>query len=342
MPLTSALAYLPEAERQRWNRPVILRKGSLAPMMDLTDRHFRTWMRCFTRDLVMYTEMVSTAAILFGHTERFLAYGPVEHPIALQFGGSDPKALATCAKIGEEFGYDEINLNVGCPSDRVQEARIGACLMAEPALVRECVQAMLEATNLPVTVKTRLGIDNRDSYEELCDFVHTVEKSGCRYFTLHARKAWLSGLSPKQNRDIPPLCYDWVYRFKEEHPHLWIEINGGIKTSSDIENHLKHVDSTMLGRCCYDNPWELKDFDKTFGTGLDLGLTRWDALLKYDEHVRAELQLGRPLKVLTKPILNLYQGVPGAKQWRQLISQPEAQDLKAWETMMLWAEQKGI
>ena len=311
-------------------------------MMDITDRHFRRWMRCFTRDLVMYTEMVTTGAILFGHRARFLAYDKMEHPVALQLGGSDPKALAECAKIGEEYGYDEINLNVGCPSDRVQEGRIGACLMAEPELVREGVQAMMEATHLPITVKTRLGIDDRDSYEELCDFVHTVEKSGCRFFTLHARKAWLKGLSPKQNRDVPPLRYDWVYRFKQEHPNLWIELNGGVKTCADLETHLEQVDSVMLGRVCYDHPWELKDFDARFGSGISYRSTRLEALLQYEAHVRSELEAGRPLKVLTKPILNLYQGVPGAKQWRQLISQASPQGLEVWAELLDWAKDKGL
>jgi tRNA-dihydrouridine synthase A len=311
-------------------------------MMDITDRHFRYWMRCITKDMVLYTEMVTTGAILHGQAERFLAYHPTEHPVALQLGGSDPRDLAECSKIGEAFGYDEINLNVGCPSDRVQEGRIGACLMAEPKLVSECVQAMLEATKIPVTVKTRLGIDDRDSYEELCDFVHEVSKSGCRYFTLHARKAWLKGLSPKQNRDVPPLCYDWVYRFKREHPHLWIELNGGVKTLTQVQMHLEYVDSVMLGRLCHDQPWECQAFDRQFGSGVDCVISRLQALRAYEQHVLSELDSGRSLKLLTKPILNLYQGIPGARQWRQLISRPQAVGLEAWSELMVWAEDRGV
>jgi tRNA-dihydrouridine synthase A len=330
---THPLESLSEDELRRWNRPVILRKASVAPMMDITDRHFRAWMRCLSQEIVLYTEMVTTGALLNGPTDRLLAYAPHEHPLALQLGGSSPQDLARCAQIGEQWGYDEVNLNVGCPSDRVQEGRIGACLMAEPELVRECVQAMLEATKLPVTVKTRLGIDDRDSFEELCEFVQIVASGGCKFFTLHARKAWLKGLSPKQNRDVPPLCYEWVYRFKQEHPQWWIEINGGVKLMSDVEAHLQHVDSVMLGRMTNDNPWELSHF-KHLESPSAPKASRVEALLHFGAHVEAELELGQSIKVLIKPLLNLFQGVPGSKKWRQLLSQPKLEGAHLWPLML--------
>ena len=237
---------------------------SIAPMMEWTDRHDRYFLRLISKHAVLYTEMVTTGAILHGDHPRYLRFDSSEHPVAVQLGGSNPAELAECAKICEEFGYDEINLNVGCPSDRVQMGKIGACLMAEPELVAECVGAMNNVVNIPVTVKHRIGIDDFDSYDFLIKFVETVHQGGCDTFIVHARKAILSGLSPKQNREIPPLHYDVVYRLKQDYPHLEVILNGGVTSLEQAELHTKHVDGVMIGREAYHNPYMLSDVDSRF------------------------------------------------------------------------------
>ena len=240
------------------------RRVSVAPMLDWTDRHCRFFLRLLTRHTLLYTEMVTTGAVLHGNRERLLAYDPAEHPLALQLGGSNPTDLARCARIAADLGYDEINLNVGCPSDRVQSGRFGACLMAEPLLVAECVAAMQAAVDLPVTVKTRIGIDDRDSYEELAEFVRCIALAGCRTLIIHARKAWLTGLSPKENRQIPPLRYDVVYRLKQDFSELRFILNGGVASIQQMAEHLALVDGVMIGRAAYENPYLLAEVDQRF------------------------------------------------------------------------------
>lgn len=290
-------------------------------MLDWTDRFERYFLRLITRHTLLYTEMVTTGALLHGDRERFLEFDPAEHPVALQLGGSDPKALAACARLGEERGYDEINLNLGCPSDRVQSGRFGACLMAEPSLVAECMSAMIEAVAIPVTIKTRIGIDNRDSYGELTAFVAKVAESGCHSFIIHARKAWLKGLSPKENRDIPPLHYDWVHRLKQEFPQLEITINGGIKSLDEAEAQLKHVDGVMIGREAYQNPWILAEADqRLYGDDHPIP-TRHEIIERLLPFVEQELTKGSRLQQISRHILGLFQGQPGARAWRRHLSE---------------------
>ncbi|MBL27341.1 MAG: tRNA dihydrouridine(20/20a) synthase DusA [Rhodospirillaceae bacterium] len=300
---------------------MIDRRLSIAPMMGCTDRHDRYFLRLITRRALLYTEMVTTGAVLHGDRQRLLGFHPAEKPLALQLGGSDADALGQSAAIAESFDYDEINLNVGCPSDRVQSGRFGACLMAEPDLVADCVATMRRATALPVTVKTRIGIDDRDSFEELCRFVDTVAATGCDTFIVHARKAWLQGLSPKQNREIPPLRYDVVYRLKEAFPGLTIAINGGITTIDAAEEHLRHVDGVMIGREAYQNPYFLAEADRRL-LGLDADILKrkavLDALMPY---VEEETSAGVPLKHITRHIVGLFQGVPGGRAWRRYLSE---------------------
>lgn len=265
--------------------------------------------------------MVTTGAVLHGHRERLLAYDPAEHPLVLQLGGSDPMELALCARIAAEWGYDEVNLNIGCPSDRVQSGRFGACLMAEPALVAKCVAAMRTAVDLPVTVKTRIGIDDRDSYEELAEFVRCVALGGCRTLIIHARKAWLTGLSPKENRQIPPLCYDVVYRLKQDFPDLRFILNGGLTSLQQIAEQLELVDGVMIGRAAYENPYLLADVDRRFFDATQLVPTRHDIVRRFLPYVERQLQLGTPLHCMTRHILGLFQGVPGARAWRRYLSE---------------------
>src|SRR5690242_8113205 len=240
------------------------RRFSIAPMMEWTDRHCRFFHRLLTRRALIYTEMVTTGAVLNGDRARLIGFDPCEHPVAIQLGGSEPRALAEAARIAEDFGYDEINLNVGCPSDRVQSGRFGACLMREPALVADCMAAMRDAVSLPVTVKCRIGVDDQDPEESLRTLIAMCAAAGVTRFAVHARKAWLDGLSPKENRDVPPLDYDLVYRVKRENPHLEITLNGGIQTLDQAEAHLAHVDGVMLGRAAYQNPAMLLEIDTRF------------------------------------------------------------------------------
>lgn len=293
---------------------------SVAPMMDWTDRHCRYFHRLLAPSALLYTEMVTTGAILHGDANRFLAYNPEEHPLALQLGGSEPEDLAACARIAEQYGYDEINLNVGCPSDRVQRGRFGACLMLEPQLVRDCMSAMLDAVNIPVTIKTRLGVDDCYSYQYMSDFVGQVAESGCDVFVMHARKAILAGLSPKQNRDVPPLHYDWVYRLKQELPGLEIVINGGIDSVDAVNTHLEHVDGVMLGRAAYHTPWILSEcqqqlFEKTAFT------KREDIIEAMTAYIARQVEGGTAVKHISRHLLGLFQGLPGARAWRRYISE---------------------
>ena len=290
-------------------------------MMDWTDRHDRYFLRLISRHALLYTEMVTTGAVLHGDRDRLLGFEPEQHPVALQLGGSVAVDLAEAARIGEGYGYDEINLNVGCPSDRVQSGRFGACLMAEPDLVAEGVGAMRQAVSIPVTVKCRIGIDDQDEDEALESFVTTIRDAGCETFIVHARKAWLEGLSPKQNRDIPPLNYGRVHRLKQAHPELTIVINGGIATLDEAEEHLAHVDGVMLGRAAYQSPYILADVDRRFYGGADIQPSREAIVLRLIPYIESRLAAGARLNQITRHILGLYQGVPGAKQWRRHLSQ---------------------
>jgi len=292
---------------------------SVAPMMEWTDRHDRYFLRLFNPHVRLYTEMVTTGALLHGRATRFLRFDAAEHPVALQLGGSDPAELAQCTRMAADEGYDEVNLNVGCPSDRVQQGRIGACLMAEPALVAECVAAMQAAVTIPVTVKHRIGIDEFDSYEHMRDFVAKVAGTGCKTFIVHARIAILAGLSPKENREVPPLRYDEVYRLKRELPELEIHINGGIKTVADVSRHWEHLDGAMIGREAYHNPYILAEALPLFG--MEELPTRGEILARYLHFMEAELVAGCPLSQMTRHILGLFQGQPGARRWRQHISE---------------------
>lgn len=294
---------------------------SIAPMLDWTDRHCRYFHRLLTKDTLLYTEMVTTGAIIHGKGD-YLAYSEEEHPVALQLGGSDPAALAHCAKLAEQRGYDEINLNVGCPSDRVQNGMFGACLMGQATLVADCIKAMRDVVSIPVTVKTRIGIDDQDSYEFLCDFIGTVAGRGeCDMFTIHARKAWLSGLSPKENREVPPLDYPRVYQLKRDFPELTLAINGGVKTLEEAKQHLQHLDGVMMGREAYQNPGILARVDgELFGRQTEVmdSVAIVESLYPYIER---ELSNGTYLGHITRHILGLFQGVPGARQWRRHLSE---------------------
>jgi tRNA-dihydrouridine synthase A len=301
-------------------RHPIDRRLSVAPMMDWTDRHCRYFLRLIAPRTLLYTEMIPTGAILLGQPERFLRFDPAEHPLALQLGGADPDELARCAAAGAARGYDEINLNVGCPSDRVQSARFGACLMAEPELVAACVRAMRAAAAVPVTVKTRVGIDREDSYAFLRRFVEAVAGAGCRTVILHARNAWLSGLSPKENREIPPLRYELVAQLKREFPHLTIAVNGGLKTPDEIAAQLEVLDGVMVGREAYHEPWSMAQWDSRFFGQPDPATSREQveaAWLDYLERVHAS---GRSWAHAMRHALGLWNGTPGARRWRQVWS----------------------
>lgn len=290
-------------------------------MMKRTDRHYRHMMRLISRETLLYTEMVTSKAIIFGKREKLLGYSKVEHPISLQLGGDHPEELAQAAKIGvEEWGYDEINLNVGCPSDRVQNGNFGAALMARPEVVAECVVAMKNAVSVPVTVKHRIGIDDIDKYEDMHRFVSIVQESGCKRFSVHARKAWLEGLNPKQNREIPPLRYDEVYRLKNEFPHLTIEINGGIKTLDAMQAHLTKLDAVMIGRAAYDNPYMFGRVDSLFYGKADLDLSRHEIVESMYPYIEDWLAKGGRLNQVTRHMMNLFVGRPRGKLWRRNLT----------------------
>lgn len=298
-----------------------MRRVSIAPMMDCTNRHFRRLARLITHKTYLYTEMITSGAVIHGNRDRLLGFNPEEHPIAIQLGGSDSNELALSARISEEWGYDEINLNVGCPSDRVQAGRFGACLMKEPELVASCYNAMQSTVKIPVTIKTRLGVDELDNYEALCHFISTVSGAGCRVFILHARKAWLKGLSPKENRHIPPLQYERVYQLKQDFPHLDIIINGGIKTVEKMHQHLKYVDGVMLGREAYANPYLLSTVDQEFYHDSHPTKTQREVVLAYLPYIIEQHSNGVPLRHLTRHLVSLFQGLPGAKAWRRHLSE---------------------
>ncbi len=288
-------------------------------MMDWTDRHCRRLHRALSARARLYTEMLTAEAVIHGDPARLLAFDPAEHPVALQLGGSDPARLVIAARIGEDFGYDEINLNVGCPSDRVQSGRFGACLMAEPALVAECMAAIAAAVRVPATVKCRIGVDDQDPEASLFGLVDACAAAGVTVFAVHARKAWLKGLSPKQNREIPPLDYPLVWRLKRERPQLTIVINGAIASLEDAEGHLAHVDGVMLGRAAYHTPGLLGEADRLlFGAGEDV--TPEAAVAAYLPYVRAELARGTHLAAMTRHMLGLFHGQPGARSWRRILT----------------------
>jgi tRNA-dihydrouridine synthase A len=302
------------------NRQASPRRVSVAPMMDWTDRHCRSLHRFVSRDAWLYTEMVTTGALLHGDVPRHLAFTPAEAPVALQLGGSEPDDLARAAKLGEQWGYDEINLNCGCPSERVQRGAFGACLMNEPQLVANCVKAMRDVVSVPVTVKHRIGVDAVEDYAFVRDFVGTIAEAGCDVFIVHARNAILKGLSPKENREIPPLKYDYAYQLKRDFPHLEIIINGGIKTLDEVEQHLQHVDGVMLGREAYHNPYVLADVDARFYGASTAPLTREQVEAKLIEYCASEIARGTYLGAITRHALGLYRGVAGARGWRRVLS----------------------
>ncbi|MDX1483087.1 MAG: tRNA dihydrouridine(20/20a) synthase DusA [Alphaproteobacteria bacterium] len=296
------------------------RRLSVAPMMDWTDRHERFFLRLITRRTLLYTEMITTGAILHGDRDRLLGFDPSEHPLALQVGGADPGALGRAAEIAADLGYDEINLNVGCPSDRVQSGRFGACLMAEPDEVARCVEAM-GGKGIPVTVKCRIGIDGRAAFADLLDFVTRVGRGGVSSFAVHARIAVLEGLSAKQNREIPPLRYDDVYRLKAERPDLEVAINGGILTLDAARDHLAHVDGAMIGRAAYQNPWMLARADGEIFGEPGPGRSRDEVIARLADYAEAHLGAGGRLSEITRHVLGLFQGVPGARAWRRHLAE---------------------
>ncbi|WP_240342300.1 tRNA dihydrouridine(20/20a) synthase DusA [Methylococcus sp. EFPC2] len=290
-------------------------------MLEWTDRHCRYFLRQISRHALLYTEMVTTGAVLRGDRERLLGFDPAEKPLALQLGGSDPATLAESTRIAEAMNYDEVNLNVGCPSDRVQNGRFGACLMAEPKLVADCIAAMQAATRLPVTVKTRIGIDERDSYQELAHFVDTVALAGCNTFIIHARKAWLQGLSPKENREIPPLRYDVARQLKRDFPHLVIVLNGGIQNLAEARAHLEHFDGVMIGRAAYHDPYILAEADSQIFGDEHAVPTRHEILHTLLPYVERQLSQGVRLQSISRHILGLFHGTPGGRRWRRHISE---------------------
>jgi tRNA-dihydrouridine synthase A len=296
-------------------------------MMDWTDRHCRHLHRLITRGARLYTEMVTTGALIHGDRPRHLDFGAAEHPVALQLGGSEPADLATCAKLAQEWGYDEVNLNCGCPSERVQRGAFGACLMNEATLVRDGVAAMRDACTLPVTVKHRIGIDREESYDFVRDFVGTVAEGGCTVFIVHARNAWLKGLSPKENREVPPLRYEFAYRLKADFPAFTIVLNGGVKTDDEIATHLAHVDGVMAGREAYHNPWSMAAWDARFLGLPDRGLTRDAVEAEMVEYLCALQAAGTPFSQASRHMLGLWNGVTGARRWRQVWSDHHLKDL---------------
>ena len=299
---------------------MLKRTVSIAPMMGYTDRHARYFLRLISRHALLYTEMVTTAAILHGDRNRLLRFDAREQPLAIQLGGSEPAELAECSRIAEDAGFSEVNLNVGCPSDRVQSGRIGACLMAEPGLVAEAVHAMRSAVAVPVTVKCRIGIDEMESYEAFNAFVENVAASGCDTFIVHARKAWLQGLSPKQNREIPPLKYNFVYRLKQEHPQFNIVINGGIRSLDEMALHLQHVDGVMLGREAYHNPYLLARVDHLFYAEPAADRSRNEIIDEYIGYIEQQLGEGERLHAVTRHLHGLYKYMPGSNAWKQYLS----------------------
>lgn len=304
------------------NKNKLSHRFCVAPMLDWTDRHCRYFHRLLSKNALLYTEMVTTGALIHGNSQRFLQFNSEEHPVALQLGGSNPRDLAICTKMAEDFGYDEVNLNVGCPSDRVQNGKFGACLMAEPQLVADCISAMQANVKIPVTVKSRIGIDERDSYEELTQFIDTVAQAGCETFIIHARKAWLKGLSPKENREVPPLRYDVVFQLKKDFPQLEIVINGGITTLSQSVELLEHVDGVMLGREVYQNPYLLAEVDNVLFNDNSPILLREQIITALLPYIHSQLQHPEMrLNSISRHVLGLFHGEYGARLWRRFLSE---------------------
>jgi tRNA-dihydrouridine synthase A len=308
---------------------MIDRRFSVAPMMECTDRYYRYFARLLTRRALLYTEMITTGAALYGDRARILGFDAFEHPVALQLGGSDPAAMAECARIAEALGYDEVNINCGCPSDRVQAGRFGACLMAEPETVAACVAAMRRAVSIPVTVKTRIGIDDRDGYEHLADFVRRVADAGCTVFAVHARKAWLHGLSPRENREIPPLRYETVHRLKADFPALAIVLNGGVKTLGEALAQIgpgkldgeRRLDGVMIGRAAYETPYLLAGVDRAIFGETAPPPSRAEAVRAYLPFAARMLEAGVPLGPIAKPLIPLFHGQPGGRLWRRHLAE---------------------
>lgn len=297
------------------------RRLSIAPMMDHTDRHFRYFMRLLTRHAVLYTEMITTGALIHGDRKRFLDFDEIEHPLAIQLGGSNPDDLAECAHIAESEGYDEVNLNIGCPSDRVQNGQFGACLMSNAELVAECVNTIKAQIKIPVTIKTRIGIDDHDDYTFLNNFISTTHEAGCNTFIIHARKAILNGLSPKENRKIPPLHYDRVYQIKKDHPNLHITINGGITMQEQAVSHFKYVDGIMIGRASYQNPYFITELNNSIFDNVVSIPSRLSILEQYKNYVAGQLENGEHLKNMTRHVIGLFQNQPGARGFRRMLSE---------------------
>jgi len=313
---------------------VMVHRLSVAPMMDWTDRHCRYFHRLLSRHALLYTEMVTTGALIHGDQPRHLDFNPEEHPVALQLGGSEPNDLAKAAKLGVQWGYDEINLNCGCPSERVQRGAFGACLMAEPALVADGVKAMVDVVSVPVTVKHRIGIDRIERYEFVRDFVGTVSLAGCQTFIVHARNAWLQGISPKENRELPPLKPDWVIRLKNDFPHLSFVINGGIVSMAQIKVHLNELDGVMVGREAYHNPWLLQHWDEALGHEAR-DLTRDEVEWQMVVYMQTQAKQGVPWYAIARHMLGLRHGQPGARKWRQVWSNHQLKHLPAAEVAAL-------
>ncbi|CBL46967.1 tRNA-dihydrouridine synthase A [gamma proteobacterium HdN1] len=319
------------------NEPRLCRRLSVAPMLDWTDRHARYMLRQISQRTLLYTEMVTTGALLHTNPARWLDYHHDEHPLALQLGGNQPHALAQCVKLAAQWQYDEVNLNVGCPSDRVQEGAFGACLMATPNIVADCVKAMQDASNLPITVKCRIGIDDQDEEQGLQDFIETVQAAGCKTFIVHARKAWLKGLSPKENREIPPLNYPRVHRLKKDFPDLELIINGGFKTLDECAEQLAHLDGVMIGREAYHNPMVLADADQRIFGATNAPICREALIHKMHAYAERQYRDGVAVKHITRHMLGLLHGIPGGRRWRRVLSEKAPRDgatpdilLEAW------------
>jgi tRNA-dihydrouridine synthase A len=309
---------------------------SVAPMMDWTDRHCRFFHRLLSRRVVLYTEMVTQGALVHGDVPRHLDFSKEEHPVALQLGGSDTHELAHSARLGEQWGYDEINLNCGCPSERVQRGSFGACLMAEPQLVADCVKAMRDAVAVPITVKHRVGIDKTESYEFVRDFVGKVAEAGCGVFFVHARNAWLKGLSPKENREVPPLRYDFVYRLKRDFPQLVFALNGGLTKDEQVHDALDHVDGVMIGREAYHNPWWMASWDEAYYGDAPRAITRETVEMEMADYMaRERREHGTPWPNIARHMLGLRNGLPGARRWRQVWSDHKLRDSDPHDVMAL-------
>lgn len=314
-------------------RPTPGARLSVAPMMAWTTPAQRYFMRCITRHALLYTEMVTTGALIHGDTARFLAYDAAEHPLALQLGGSEPNDMVTCARLAEDAGFDEVNINVGCPSDRVQNGAFGACLMADPARVADCVNAMRAVVSIPVTVKTRIGIDHQDSYAFLHDFTSQMKQAGADHLTVHARKAWLTGLSPKENRDVPPLDYERVYQLAADFADLPMSINGGVVCLDAVQQHLNHVDGVMIGREAYRNPYFMAQVDHAVFGDDTPPPTRYDVALAMRDHIEHHLTTGGALKDVSRHMLGLFHGQPGGKKWRRILSENAHHPNAGWDVI---------